>query len=106
MGDTEIGDSFTFSPECLSGEYQDGHYKAPTVTGTVVQIHAEHAWFRVRYPLGDLGAVAFECIKIHGDPEDITDSRGYHRGPNPNPRRYKRSFDGGKRGLGQVYKNT
>lgn len=59
----EIGDKFRFVPCCggiiAAGLSEELHRE---VTGTVVQIHEEHRWFRVRYEVP--GCIRYECFKF------------------------------------------
>ena len=58
----EIGDKFRFTPSCggiiAAGLSEELHRE---VTGTVVQVHEEHRWYRASYetPQG----VRHECFK-------------------------------------------
>lgn len=57
----EIGDTVRFRPAATL-DHSAGFPQelGVTVTGTVVQIHSAHRWYRVRYELA--GRAAFECF--------------------------------------------
>lgn len=58
----EIGDKFRFIP-CANTDHSAGFSDVllKEVTGTIVQIHEEHRWFRCAYERGTLRG--FECFK-------------------------------------------
>ena len=59
----ELGDCKRFKPAAYAtGVAGFGAELNVTVTGTVVQIHREHRWYRVRYehPYG----IGYECFKF------------------------------------------
>lgn len=60
----EIGDRWTFVP-CANLEHSVGFADVlqAQVTGTVVQIHEEHRWFRVAWEIRP-GRIAYECFKF------------------------------------------
>lgn len=60
----EIGDRWTFVP-CANLDHSAGFADVLQVqaTGTVVQIHEEHRWFRVAWEIQP-GRVAWECFKF------------------------------------------
>lgn len=46
----EIGDTFRFVPACNAENTNGfGDVLRVEVTGTVVQVHEEHRWYRARY---------------------------------------------------------
>ena len=46
----EIGDKFRFIPTCNAENTNGfGEVLRVEVTGTVVQVHEEHRWYRARY---------------------------------------------------------
>lgn len=58
----EIGDKIRFVPAANydhSAGFADILMR--DVTGTIVQIHAEHRWFRVEYMRGSV--IGYECFK-------------------------------------------
>ena len=69
----EIGDKKTFIPcpnyQNLSNEAQ----LRKKVTGTVIQIHEEHRWYRVEYNLS-ARCIGHECFKMEG--EDYHENNG------------------------------
>lgn len=58
----EIGDRITFIPSHAAACLPELQLRERRVTGTVVQIHAEHRWYRVAYPLD--GRLCHECFKF------------------------------------------
>ena len=64
----EIGSSYRFLPACFqiqSGNPMSLPFQAPDslyVTGTVVQVHAAHRWFRVEYE--NRNGKMHECFKF------------------------------------------
>lgn len=58
----EIGDKIRFIP-CANTDHSAGFGEVllTEITGTIVQIHAEHRWFRCAYERG--GVQGFECFK-------------------------------------------
>lgn len=64
----EIGSSYRFLPACFqiqSGNPMTLPFQAPDslyVTGTVVQVHEEHRWFRVEYE--NRNGKMHECFKF------------------------------------------
>ena len=64
----KVGDLRTFIPSAFDAEHtmsvQSVRQDAPvTVTGTVIEVHEEHRWCRVRYELPN-GEAAHECFKF------------------------------------------
>lgn len=63
----EIGSRMTFHPCANLGNMGSGDIQGMLhrpVTGTVVQIHAAHRWYRVAYQMGDKpGCIGYECFK-------------------------------------------
>ena len=60
----EIGDEIRFRPAAFARTRgEDGGYEIPIeVTGTVIQIHEEHRWYRVEYTMP--GCIGRECFKF------------------------------------------
>lgn len=62
----EIGDKIRFTPSAFSEINTDKSWEifgvVTQVTGTVVQIHEEHRWYRVRYELA--GTIQHETFKF------------------------------------------
>lgn len=59
----EVGRAFTFVPAAnLDASAGFGKVLRQRVTGTIVQVHAEHRWFRVAFPCGP--TVGHECFKF------------------------------------------
>ena len=62
----EIGDKIRFTPSAFSEINTDKSREifgvVTQVTGTVIQIHEEHRWYRVRYELA--GTVQHETFKF------------------------------------------
>lgn len=65
----EIGDKVRFVP-AANFDHSAGFTDIlrAQVTGTVIQIHEEHGWYRVEYPL-NARCIGHECFKFEG---------GYH----------------------------
>lgn len=64
----EIGDKIRFVPAANYDHSAGfGEILRNAVTGTVVQIHEAHQWYRVAYPMP--GCIGHECFKFEG---------GYH----------------------------
>lgn len=64
----EAGDRKTWVPAAFQQEHTQGvqsirPVEDPSVTGTVVYVHPEHRWYRVRFRLPD-GTPAYECFKF------------------------------------------
>ena len=62
----ELGDKIRFIPAANFGKSAgfEGVLRKE-VTGTVVQIHEEHRWYRVEFILGDTpGCIGHECFKF------------------------------------------
>ena len=62
----EIGDKIRFVPSANTDHSAGftGTLRAE-VTGTVIQIHEEHRWYRVEYTLGtEPGCIGHECFKF------------------------------------------
>ena len=59
----ELGDKITFIPAPNFGSLSTDVQLKRKVTGTVVQIHEEHRWYRVRYPL-NARCIGYECFKF------------------------------------------
>ncbi len=60
-----IGDKVRFIPSCnYDNSAGFGGILMTPVTGTIVQIHADHRWYRVEYIMGDNpGCIGYECFK-------------------------------------------
>lgn len=59
----EVGDRYSFVPAANYDHSAGfGEILLRRVTGTVVQVNAEHRWFRVEYERG--GATGYECFKF------------------------------------------
>jgi len=62
---TEIGDLKTFAPHGFYNFENPQQMRAAVkVTGTVVEIHQAHRWYRVRYQLPEGGPYYYECFKF------------------------------------------
>lgn len=59
----EIGDKVRFLPGQNSDLATDDVKERRKVTGTVIQIHEEHRWYRVAYPL-NARCIGHECFKF------------------------------------------
>ena len=62
----EIGDKVRFLPGCNQDHSAgfDGALRRE-VTGTVIQVHAAHRWYRVKFKLNDKpGCIGHECFKF------------------------------------------
>lgn len=63
-GTPEIGEKIRFKPAAWM--FHPEHYTVTCagyeVTGTVVQINAEHRWFRVEFPCGN--TTGHECFRF------------------------------------------
>lgn len=59
----EVGDKVRFVP-CANYDHSAGFADIlmREVTGTVVQVHEAHRWYRVEYERG--GARGYECFKL------------------------------------------
>lgn len=59
----EIGDKVRFTPAC-NHDHSCGfpEIMRRETTGTVIQIHEEHRWYRVEYTLP--GCIGHECFKF------------------------------------------
>lgn len=58
-----IGDKIRFKPAAFAGTTTGYGVDLPVeVTGTVIQIHTEHRWYRVQYELQP-GCIGRECFK-------------------------------------------
>ena len=64
----EPGSRLTFTPAPNVGNMGSGDIQGVLhrpVTGTVVQIHRAHRWYRVAYQMGDKpGCIGYECFKF------------------------------------------
>ena len=60
----ELGDRIRFRPSAFARTRgEDGGYEIPVeVTGTVIQIHEEHRWYRVEFQMS--GCIGHECFKF------------------------------------------
>ena len=61
----EIGEKISFTPAAfqqIEGDKVRAFGAVRNVTGTVVQIHEEHRWYRVRYEVA--GTVQHETFKF------------------------------------------
>lgn len=59
----EIGDKYILIPAANTDHSSNfGEILRQPITGTVVQIHEEHRWFRVRYVVS--GCIRYECFKF------------------------------------------
>ena len=58
----EIGDKVRFKPAAFYRTKEEPLFEIPVeVTGTVIQIHEEHRWFRVQYTMpGCIGRETFK----------------------------------------------
>ena len=60
----EIGDKYILIPAANTDHSSNfGEILRQPITGTVVQIHEEHRWFRVAWEIQP-GRIAFECFKF------------------------------------------
>ena len=59
----EIGDKIRFKPAAFYRTKEEPMFEIPVeVTGTVIQIHEEHRWYRVQYTMP--GCIGYECFKF------------------------------------------
>ena len=62
---SEIGEKISFVPYAFVQYKQgDAMQAVRRVTGTVVQIHRAHRWFRVEYRLPGVAWPCHECFKF------------------------------------------
>ena len=59
----ELGDVVTFVPAPNYATLSEDIMLRRKVTGTVIQIHEEHRWYRVAYPL-NARCIGHECFKF------------------------------------------
>ena len=64
----EIGDKLRFTPSAFADVSEDSRTHrdfgvVTKVTGTVIQIHEGHRWYRVEYPL-NARCIGHECFKF------------------------------------------
>lgn len=86
MGETEIaiGNAYRFTPACLvaeaGGNLEMGRPlpERRRIEGTIVQVHEEHHWFRVRYRAPGADADFYEVFKFGQPRVGMPCKHGHH----------------------------